>query len=110
MAPRSEDANIRARTADHEPPLTNHRLTNQGPEAMAGKLTIHYDRVEDILRIEKLPPYPEQGTEQIDEGIVVRLNPNTHEVEGVEIKSYFDRISSGDSIELPLAADLRLSM
>ncbi len=76
---------------------------------MAEKLKITYDRIDDVLHIDKVAPYPEQGSERIDEDVVVRLNPRTGEVENIEIRYYFERISRGDVLELPLSANIRLA-
>ncbi len=77
---------------------------------MESKLTFCYDRVGDILYINRCPPYREQESEDAGDEIVVRLNPNTREVENVEILFFSRRFLTGESLELPLFADLRLAV
>jgi uncharacterized protein DUF2283 len=42
---------------------------------MAAKLTFKYDRQGDILYINKMPPYPEQESEELGDEVIARLNP-----------------------------------
>jgi hypothetical protein len=42
---------------------------------MAAKLAFKYDREGDILYINKMPPYPEQGSEELGDEVIARLNP-----------------------------------
>lgn len=72
-------------------------------------LKITYNRIDDVLHIDKVAPYPEQGSEVLDDDVITRLNPATGEVENIEIRYYFERISRGDVLELPLAASFRLT-
>ena len=76
---------------------------------MDPKLTFRYDRAGDILHIEKRPPYPEQESEELADGVVARLNPATDEVENLEILFFSTRLLRSDLFELPLNADLRLA-
>jgi hypothetical protein len=41
--------------------------------------------VGDILYINKVPPYPEQESEQLAYNLVVRRNPRTASVESLEV-------------------------
>jgi uncharacterized protein YuzE len=75
---------------------------------MAEKLTFHYDRVGDILYIEKVPPYKAQDSEELDGEVVARLNPDTGEVESLEILFFSTRLLRSESFDLPVGADLRL--
>ncbi len=75
---------------------------------MEPRLTFEYDRESDILYISKLPPYPEQESEEIGDEVIARLNPDTDEVEGLEMLFFSTRLLRGDRFELPLAADLHL--
>ncbi|MBI5710391.1 MAG: DUF2283 domain-containing protein [Candidatus Eisenbacteria bacterium] len=75
---------------------------------MAPKLSLHYDREGDILYISKCPPYAAQDSEEIGDDVVVRLNPQTGEVENLEVLFFTARLGSGDTIEVPLDAELRL--
>jgi len=81
--------------------MPNRRLVNES-------LTFSYDKVGDILYIDKCAPYKEQDSEEIDEDGSVRLNPETDEVENVEILFFSRRLFAEESIEIPLSAELRL--
>ena len=48
---------------------------------MEAKLTFKYDRPGDILYINKMPPYPEQESEELGDEVIARLNPKTGEIE-----------------------------
>lgn len=76
---------------------------------MGAKLTFRYDRVGDILYIDKVPPYPEQDSEELDDEIVVRMHPSTREIENLEILFYTARLRRGDTLELPVEASLKLA-
>jgi uncharacterized protein YuzE len=75
---------------------------------MAAKLTLKYDKVGDILYIDKCPPYKEQESEELGDEIAVRLNPRTGAIENLEILFFSKRLEAGETIELPFAADIRL--
>ena len=53
---------------------------------MAASLTFRYDKVGDILYVDKCRPYAEQDSEMVADDTAVRLNPETNEVETVEIR------------------------
>ncbi len=71
-------------------------------------LTLQYDRVGDILYLEKCAPYPEQESEEVRDGVIARLNPNTGAVESLEVLFFSTRLSNKKQLELPVTADLRL--
>jgi uncharacterized protein YuzE len=71
---------------------------------MAAKLAVQYDRQADILYLTARPTYPEQETEELGDDIVARLNPETGDVESLEILFFSKRVQS-DSLELPVTAD-----
>ena len=75
---------------------------------MDSKLTFKYDRAADILYIDKRPPYAEQETEEFGDEVVARLNPETNEVENLEVLFFSTRLLRSDLFELPITADLRL--
>lgn len=75
---------------------------------MAEKLTFRYDREADILYIDKCTPYSEQESEELGDGIIARLNPETGEVENLEVLFFSTRLLRSDLFELPVSADLRL--
>ena len=76
---------------------------------MAGKLTLRYDQVGDILYIDQVPPYAEQDSEEFDNAIVVRLHPTTGEIENLEILFHLARLRSGETVELPVVGFLKLA-
>jgi hypothetical protein len=77
---------------------------------MAAKLTFRYDKVGDILYLDKCRPYAEQESEMLDDEIVVRMNPKTEAIETVEILWFKKRLEAGKDIVIPVDADLRLAV
>jgi uncharacterized protein YuzE len=76
---------------------------------MAEKLTFRYDREADILYIDKRPPYPQQETEELGDDVIARLNPDSGEVENLEVLFFSTRLLRSDLLELPVSANLRLT-
>jgi len=77
---------------------------------METKLTFRYDREADILYINKRPAYPEQESEELNDEVIARLNPNTGEIENLEVLFFSTRLLRSDLFELPVSADLRLAV
>lgn len=75
---------------------------------MLAPLTVEYDSQGDILYLGKARPYPEQESEELDYGVVARLNPCSREVENLEILFFSARMKTGDSVCLPILAEFRL--
>jgi uncharacterized protein YuzE len=75
---------------------------------METKLRFKYDREADILHIDKCPPYAEQESQELKDEVVARLNPETGEVENLEVMFFSTRLLRTDLFELPVTADLRL--
>ena len=73
---------------------------------MASRLALKYDREGDILYIRSRPPYPEQETEEFGDDIIARLNPETGQVESLEVLFFSTRLLHGGLCELPVTADL----
>ena len=73
---------------------------------MAEKLTFRYDRVGDVLYIDKTPPYAEQESEELGDDVIARLNPTTGEIETLEVLFFSTRLLRGDLLELPVTAHL----
>ena len=73
---------------------------------MAARLTLQYDRQGDILYITSCPPYAEQETEELGDDVVARLNPDTGDIESLELLSFSSRLRD-DLFELPVTAALR---
>ncbi len=77
---------------------------------MDAKLTFRYDREADILHIDKVTPYTEQESEELGDDVIARLNPQTGEIENVEVLFFSTRLLRKDLFELPVTADLRLAV
>lgn len=75
---------------------------------MAEKLIFQYDREGDILYINKCVPYKEQETEELDDEIIARLNPETGAIENLEVLFFSTRLLRSNVLELPIHADLRI--
>jgi uncharacterized protein YuzE len=76
---------------------------------MDTKLTFEYDREGDILYINTRPPYPEQESDEIGDEVIARFNPNTGQIENLEVLFFSTRLLRSHFFELPISADLRLS-
>ena len=76
---------------------------------MDQKLIFRYDRQADILHISKRPPYKEQESEELEDEVIARLNPQTGEIENLEILFFSTRLLRSDFLELPVSAELRLA-
>ncbi len=76
---------------------------------MGENLKLRYDRESDILYIDLRPPYSEQESEELGDEVVARLNPETGDVENLEVLFFSTRLLRGDSLRLPVAATLRLA-
>jgi hypothetical protein len=75
---------------------------------METSLTIEYDKTGDILYLGKTKCYPEQESEELDYGVIARLNPQTHELENLEILFFSSRVAKGETVQLPVTAEFRL--
>jgi len=61
---------------------------------MNEKITFECDREGDILYIDKCSPYPEQESEEIEYGVIARLNPETEKIENREVLFFSQRLLS----------------
>lgn len=77
---------------------------------MEKKLSFQYDREADILYICKRASYAEQESEELGDDVIARLNPETGEVESLEILFFSTRLLRDELFELPITADLRLAV
>jgi len=75
---------------------------------MEAKLTFQYDREGDILYISTRPPYAEQESEELGDDVIARMNPETGEIENLEVLFFSTRLLRSDLFELPITADMRL--
>jgi hypothetical protein len=76
---------------------------------MGAKLSFKYDRDADILHIDKCSPYPDQESEELGDEVIARLNPDTGEVEHLEVLFYSTRLLRSERFELPISAELRIT-
>lgn len=75
---------------------------------METSLTVEYDKTGDILYLGKTKCYPEQESEELEYGVIARLNPQTHELENLEILFFSSRVAKGETVQLPVTAEFRL--
>jgi len=75
---------------------------------MGTKLTFQYDREADILYINTCSPYPEQESEELDDEIIARFNPETDEIENLEVLFFSTRLLRKELFQLPISASLHL--
>jgi uncharacterized protein YuzE len=68
---------------------------------MAEKMIFKYDREADILYINKRAPYPEQESEELGDDVIARFNPDTGDVENVEVLFFSTRLLRSDLFEIP---------
>ena len=76
---------------------------------MAQNLTFQYDREADILYINTVPPYPEQESDELGDEIIARLNPQTCEIENLEVLFFTSRLLRKDVFSLPITANMHLA-
>ena len=76
---------------------------------MGTKLRFKYDREGDILYIEKCAPYPEQESEELGDEVIARLNPQTGDIENLEVLFFSTRLLRNELFELPVSAELHRS-
>jgi uncharacterized protein YuzE len=74
---------------------------------MEAKLSFKYDRDADILYINKCDPYAGQESEELGDEVVARMNPDTGEIENIEVLFFSTRLLRSELFELPVTADLR---
>jgi len=74
---------------------------------MAQNLIFKYDREADILYINTVPPYAEQESDEMGDEIIARLNPQTGQIENIEVLFFTSRLLRKDLFSLPITADLR---
>jgi hypothetical protein len=76
---------------------------------MDKKLTFNYDRLADILYINKVAPYPEQVSDELGDEIIARFNPTTGEIENLEVLFFSTRLLRSELFSLPVDAEFRLA-
>lgn len=68
------------------------------------QLKFEYDSIGDILYISKVNPYIRQESDEIEDGVVARMNPETLEIESLEILSFKKRLDMNPTFTLPIIA------
>lgn len=68
---------------------------------MAEKMIFKYDREADILYINKRAPYAEQESEEVGDDVIARFNPDTGDVENIEVLFFSTRLLRSDIFEVP---------
>jgi hypothetical protein len=74
---------------------------------MNKKLKLIYDREADILHIDRISPYSQQESEELEDGVVARMNPETNEIENLEVLFFSTRLLRSNEFELPVLANFR---
>ena len=69
---------------------------------MATKLTFEHDVIGNIMNIQKCPSYREQDSDEIGDGVVGRMHPDTGEVESLEILFYSYLVLSREPLRLKI--------
>ena len=74
---------------------------------MGAELRIEYQEEADILIIAKCPSYIGQDEDEIDDLACGRMNPDTGEIEYIEIVFFKARLEKDGEIVLPINATLQ---
>ena len=77
---------------------------------MKNALQYCFDKDADILYVSQGPPHAEAESEEVGDGIIARLDPQTHEVVGFTILNFLKRTDQRlPAIVLPFKAELSLT-
>ncbi len=52
-------------------------------------------------------PYEEQESEELGDGVIIRLNPTTDDIENIEVMYFSARLLRKELFDLPVIAELR---
>ena len=72
-------------------------------------MLVEYGLYGDILYLGTMTLCPEQEAKEFDYGVVVRLNPQSGEIENLDILCFSARVPSGGTLQLPILAKFHLS-
>lgn len=64
--------------------------------------TFRYDPIGDILYVDAVPPYDTQDSDMVDPFVIARTNPDTGDVENLEILFFAERAREKSGMTLPL--------
>ena len=70
-------------------------------------MQLKYDPVSDTLYIDTCPPYNEQESDEIALGVIARSNPDTGEIENLEVFHFHKRFEQGEAFDIPVRLDMR---
>ena len=89
--------------------LANAEVMKSPPQSspLDATLTIKYDRDSDTLTIDLCEQYAKQNPLGIDSEDVARLNPETGEIENLEIRRFKARSERDGAVVLPVNATFR---
>lgn len=73
---------------------------------MGKEMTFNYDRTADILYINLTDPYPEQETKELGDDVIARLNPETGNIENMEVLFFSTRLLRNEILKLPVTGDI----
>ncbi len=74
---------------------------------MGDALTVEFDVDGDILRLSSTAPYASQDSNEVDDGVIVRSNPDSGCVEGIEILFFSRRFGRGSrALRLPVGVKM----
>jgi uncharacterized protein YuzE len=76
---------------------------------MEKRLTFKYDREADILYINKVEPYADQESDEVGDEIIARFNPQTGDIETLEVLFFSTRLLRNELFSLPVIADFKLA-
>jgi hypothetical protein len=71
---------------------------------MDKKLTLEYDKPSDSLYIYSVMPYEEQDSTEVGDYTIARFNPETHELESVQLLFFSKRLERDKVLDLPVDA------
>lgn len=77
---------------------------------MAENLTFQYDQEGDILYINRCAPYTEQESEELGDDVIARLNPQTGEIENLEVLFFSQRLQDKKFLDLPITVNFSLAV
>lgn len=83
-------------------------MTQLRENRMGTNLTFQYDKDADILYVNTCAPYPEQESEELDDEIIARFNPDTGDIENLEVLFFSTRLLREELFHLPISVRLQL--
>lgn len=70
-------------------------------------LTLNYDSPSDTLYIDGCEPYPEQISNEIEPGVFTRTNPQTGQIENIEVMFFKERLERGEPFRVPVEWEVK---